>query len=107
MHWEVLLTRPQALVRRSGRFLVVDLLAPHRVLSTSVKNGGQVEHVRHLVNHQSCEGTRHDARSKVITDLGQPAYHDVVCAEIGVPGGEAVVMGTAANMNYASLACEQ
>ena len=29
---------------------------PHRVLSTSVRHGGQVDHLRHLLNHQSCEG---------------------------------------------------
>ena len=33
-------------LRRAGRFLVADLHGPHRVLSTSVRHGGQVEHVR-------------------------------------------------------------
>ena len=36
----------------------------------------------------------------VITDLGQEAYHDSVCEEIGLPPSETAVMGTAANMNY-------
>jgi hypothetical protein len=45
MHWEILFTQPSALMRRSGRFIVIDLQTPHRVLSTSVRNGGQSEHV--------------------------------------------------------------
>ena len=57
MHWELLLQQPSFDLRRSGRFLVADLKEPHQVLSTSVRHGGQVDHVRHLLNHQSCEGT--------------------------------------------------
>jgi adenosylcobinamide amidohydrolase len=36
-------------------------------------------------------------------DRGQEAYHDDVCAEIGIPSVSTAVMGTAANMNYASV----
>jgi adenosylcobinamide amidohydrolase len=107
MHWEVLFTSPVAVIRRSGRFVVADLQGPHRVLSTSVRNGGQADHLRYLVNHQSCEGSGHDARSKAILAMGQEAYHDEVCAEIGIPAAEAAVMGTAANMNYAAVVTER
>ncbi len=107
MHWVVLSSQPSAVVRRHGRYLVADLRTPHRVLSTSVVNGGQVEHVRHLVNHQSCEGTGHDERFRVITENGQEAYHDLVCREIELPAHEAAIMGTAANMNYAATVSEQ
>ena len=41
--------------RRLGRYVVVELLAPHRVLSTSAVGGGQRDDLRFLVNHQSCE----------------------------------------------------
>jgi hypothetical protein len=54
------------------------------VISTSVRNGGQTEHVRHLMNHQSCEGTGLDARARMIRERGHEAYHDAVCADIGV-----------------------
>lgn len=107
MHWVVLSSQPSAVVRRHGRYLVADLRTPHRVLSTSVVNGGQVEYVRHLVNHQSCEGTGHDERFRVITENGQEAYHDLVCREIELPAQEAAIMGTAANMNYAATVSEQ
>ena len=107
MHWEALSTRPSAGIRRSGRFLVADLLVPHRVLSTSVRNGGQTEHLRHLVNHQSCEGSGHDARSQFIKERGLDGYDSEVCAEIGVLPADTAVMGTAANMSYAAIVSER
>jgi len=103
MMWEELLRRPTFVLRRSGRFLVADLLEAHRVLSTSFRNGGQVDHVIQVVNHQSCEGTAHHERHKVVMDHGQDRYHDEVCAEIGIAPDTSAVMGTAANMNYASV----
>lgn len=105
--WETLLARPQVLVRRLGRYVVGDLADDHRVLSTSSLNGGQCDHVRHLVNHQSCEGAAHAARYNAIHDMGQETYHDLVCAELSLPAQRTAVMGTAANMNYAVVACEQ
>ena len=104
MSWEVLLNQETASLRRRGRFIVADLRVPHDVLSTSVRNGGFATHVRHLVNHQSCEGSGHDNRAAFLH--GQDAYHDLVCGEIGVPADRTAVMGTAANMNYAAVAAE-
>ena len=106
MHWEILLQQPSLEVRRSGRFVLADLHAPHAVLSTSVRNGGQVDHVRHLLNHQSCEGTAHVERHRVITQDGLDAYHGKVCAEVALPPECTAVMGTAANMNYVALMTE-
>jgi adenosylcobinamide amidohydrolase len=106
MHWEHLLRHPSFDLRRSGRFLVADLHEPHLVLSTSVRHGGQVGYVHHLMNHQSCEGTAHHARHSVIADAGMEAYHDQVCAEAGLPPDETAVMGTAANMNCVAVVTE-
>jgi adenosylcobinamide hydrolase len=105
--WETLASQPTATVRRHGRFVVADLSDAHRTITTSVKNGGQSDHVRHLVNHQSCEGAGHDARFQVITSRGQEAYHDTVCGEIGLDPSLTAVMGTAANMNYSAIAIEE
>ena len=107
MTWEVLARLPSAVIRRRGRFVVADLSGAHLTITTSVRNGGQAEHVRHLVNHQSCEGAGHDARFRFITDLGQEAYHDSVCEEVGLPPSETAVMGTAANMNYVAVTTEE
>jgi adenosylcobinamide amidohydrolase len=103
MNWEQLLRQPTFALRRSGRYLVVDLEGPHDVLTTSARNGGLASHLRWLVNHQSCEGSAHLERHKVVTDGGPVAYHDAVCAEIGIDGTDSAVMGTAANMNYAAV----
>ena len=89
------------IARRSGRFLLVELLAPHRVLSTSAKCGGEREDVAFLANHQSCEATGDAARYNRIAELGQTEYHRAVCAEMGTPADRTAVMGTAANMAYA------
>jgi adenosylcobinamide hydrolase len=105
--WEALLDRPHAVVRRRGRFIVMDLREAHRVISTSARNGGQLEHLRHLVNHQSCEGTGHHERYRTISEGGQDGYHDGVCAELGIAADDTAVMGTAANMNYAVIATEK
>src|SRR5579862_3679822 len=106
MDWERLLQQPSFELRRSGRFLVADLFGPHQVLSTSVRHGGQVDQVRHLLNHQSCEGAAHLDRHRVMIEDGLDAYHDRVCAEVALPPDQTAVMGTAANMNYVAVVTE-
>jgi adenosylcobinamide hydrolase len=100
---EELLVTPEYRMVRTGRFLITELLVPHRVLSTSSRNGGQTENLRYLINHQSCEGTDHRERHTHIAGMGQEGYHDAACQEIEIDGDQAAVMGTAANMNYAAV----
>jgi len=99
---EELLTTPEFCLRRTGRFLVAELLEPHRVLSTSVRNGGQTEHLRFLLNHQSCEGADHRERQTLMTETGLDGYHDRICKELEFDPHLVASMGTAANMNYAA-----
>src|SRR5689334_18467606 len=106
-NWEVLLSLPAARVRRRGRHVVADLLRPHDAITTSVRNGGFADHLRHLVNHQSCEGAGHDTRFHFIKDQGQESYHDFVCGEVGLPPEMTATMGTAANMNYIAVVAKQ
>jgi adenosylcobinamide amidohydrolase len=103
MNWETLSRSPHFVLRRGGRFLVAELLVPHQVLSTSACNGGQTTGVRFLLNHQSCEGSGHHERFRVITENGNEAYHERACGEAGVPSASTAMMGTAANMNYAAV----
>jgi adenosylcobinamide hydrolase len=100
---EELLVTPEYRLTRTGRFLITELLTPHRVLSTSVRNGGQTQNLRFLVNHQSCEGTDHRERHAQITGVGLDGYHDAACREIGLDPSQVAMMGTAANMNYAAV----
>jgi len=101
MNGEVLRVAPEYRLVRNGRFLVAELLVPHRVISTSAKNGGQREGLRYLVNHQSCEGTDHRERHAQIT--GGEVYHDALCREIEIDPAVSATMQTAANMNYAAV----
>ena len=101
MNGELLRVAPEFRLVRSGRFVVAELLVPHRVLSTSARNGGQREGLRFLVNHQSCEGTDHRERHAVI--MGNESYHDSACREIEIDPALAAMMQTAANMNYAAV----
>jgi adenosylcobinamide amidohydrolase len=107
MAWEVLARLPNALVRRHGRFIVVDLKDGHRVISTSAINGGEVEDLRYLVNHQCCEGKDHNDRFHILVAKGDDFYHETVCAEIGLPPAGTAMMSTAANMNYAAWAARR
>jgi adenosylcobinamide amidohydrolase len=104
--WELLLEFDQFSLRRGGRFVIADLRVPHRVLSTSVRHGGQVDHLRHLLNHQSCEGTAHLERHRLMVESGLDAYHDRACGEAMLPADVTAVMGTAANMNYLAVVQE-
>src|SRR5579871_6172387 len=98
---EVLRAAPEFRLVRNGRFVLAELLVPHRVLSTSARNGGQREGIRFLVNHQSCEGTDHRERHAQIT--GGEEYHNAACGEIGLDPATVAMMQTAANMNYAAV----
>ncbi|MES2939602.1 MAG: adenosylcobinamide amidohydrolase [Pseudomonadota bacterium] len=102
-HREILRARPGFTVYRAGRFLVAELAGPHRVLSTSVRNGGQSDRIGFLMNHQSCEANAHLERHDVMHANGLDTYHDVACAEAGLAPDAVALMGTAANMRYAGI----
>jgi adenosylcobinamide amidohydrolase len=99
--WQWLGTSEYAAFRH-GRYIVVELLTPHRVLTTSPWLGGLSETATHLVNHQSCEASGHLARCEEINKLGIDGYHDTVCSDLGLVSSTTAVMGTAANMIYAA-----
>ncbi len=101
--YAVLLDNPGFALDRRGRFLRARLKKPHLVLSTSHVNGGQAEHVRYLVNHQSCEGKGHQGRHDQLQGEGQAGYHRTACEEAGVSPENTALMGTAANMQYAAV----
>lgn len=102
-HREVLRESAACRIHRSGRFLVAELLQPHTVLSTSIRNGGRSQAVRYLLNHQSCEAAAHLERHDIIHGHGLESYHDLACREAGLDPAQVALMGTAANMNYASI----
>ncbi|MCW5965650.1 MAG: adenosylcobinamide amidohydrolase [Bryobacterales bacterium] len=100
---EVLLRQPGLCIERAGRYLLAILTEPHQVLSTCAVNGGLRANLRYLLNHQSCEGKDHQERHDLIKGIGLDGYHHQVCGDANIPGGSVAMMGTAANMNYASI----
>src|SRR6185312_7333923 len=56
MRTEELRVTPEFRLMRAGRFLIAELLVPHRALTTSC---GESELLEYIVNHQSCEGAGH------------------------------------------------
>src|SRR5687768_16455709 len=106
MTWETLLEQREFTLRRSGRYLVAELAVPHNVLATSLVHGGLTDHVRFLMNHQSCEGAGHHGLHQLIAEIGHAGYHDRICADASLPADATVTMGTAAYMNYAAAVTE-
>ncbi len=95
---ETLWASEQFSARRLGRYFLVDLRSPHRVLSTSAHRGGEQEGVQFLANHQSCEGRGDTERQELIAEMGLARYHRKVCAELGIDPDRTALMGTAASM---------
>jgi adenosylcobinamide amidohydrolase len=93
---------PDHLVQRHERYLVVFLKTGHRVLSTSPAQGGLVETVRYLVNHQSMEASNHNDRFEKIIALSAQQYHQSVADELKIDESLMAMMGTAASMNHVS-----
>ena len=85
---------------RNGRYFVVELKTPHRVLSTSAVTGGQSDAVKFLVNHQSMEAAGDMVRHDTIVRLSDEEYHAMVAGALGLPPAQMAMMGTAANINY-------
>src|SRR5437867_3743759 len=103
MSWQTLPRTPQFELRRGGRCLGAELLAPHEVPSRSAFFFQAEDGIRYLLNHQSCEGSGHHERFQLIVERGNEAYHARACADAGVPPDATAMMGTAANMNYAAV----
>lgn len=96
----LLLETPNFSATRQGRFLMVALKKPHRVVSTSGRTGGLNEQVTHLVNHQSMEARMHMERHNLIARMSEDEYHNLVAEELKLDPTRTAIMGTAANMNY-------
>ena len=87
---------------RGGRFLVAEMQAPHRVLSTSAHLGGQQDGLLFLANHQSCEARGDEPRLAAIMRKGPITYHRRTCGEAALDPDRTALMGTAANMACAA-----
>lgn len=93
-----------ARIARRGRHVHAVFKVPLQTISTCARNGGQRSDLTGVINHQSCEGARHDVQAAFILGLGPEGYQSHVCRELGVDDQTTAVMGTAAAMQYLGVA---
>lgn len=90
-------------IRREDKIIYTRFLVPHRVISTCRVAGGIRESVDYLYNHQACEPAGHHSAGTDAMSKNPDKYRAMVCKRYGLPADRCVTLGTAANMQYASL----
>ena len=95
-------------LHRDDKFVALRFLAPHRVISTSLHNGGVTGDLYLVYNHQSCEpvGPLSRAPSRAVRERFD-LYTAALLEWHGFGGLRAAQLGTAANMNKLVLAFEE
>jgi len=88
---------------REHRFLRVELLKPHWVMSTCSINGGLRQDLRHILNCQTCEGSALHPRAQTLHLMSREDQHTRNCDEAQLPTTLTAELSTAANMDYVAL----
>lgn len=94
-------------LHRHDKFVALRFRRPHRVISTGLDNGGIVDGLDLVYNHQGCEPagplSRHPSRAVIERpDL----YAAALLERYGLAGLRAAQLGTAANMNNLAVVLE-
>jgi adenosylcobinamide amidohydrolase len=90
-------------IKRKDKIIYASFLVPHRLISTCRVAGGIQESFEYLYNHQACEPTGHHRQSANTTTNSPLDYRTQVCEKYGLPPDRCATLGTAANMQYASI----
>ena len=98
-----LLSAENFTAEREHRFLKVQLLVPHRVLSSSAINGGEQLGISNLLNCQTCEGSALHPRTRDLHLQTREQLHAESCQASGLDPATTAMLGTAANMDYAAM----
>jgi adenosylcobinamide amidohydrolase len=88
-------------IHRKEKILYVNFLVQHRVISTCSVNGGLRDDLEGIANHQLCEPLGHDRNGLKVIAESPVDYSKSVFAKYGLSPEKRVLLGTAANMNYA------
>lgn len=99
----ILCETPAFTVAREHRFLQVHLQGPWRILSTCAVNGGERTDLSGILNCQTCEGSAHHPKAKSLHLLSRTQLHQECCQGAQMPAPQTALLGTAANMDYASV----
>ena len=90
-------------IERKDKIMYARFLVPHRVISTCRVAGGIQQSLEYLYNHQACEPTGHHQASAAAMTKAPRDYRTQICEKHGLPTEKCATLGTAANMQYASL----
>ncbi len=100
--YSLLKTAHQQLFQQ-GRFIGLQLLTKHRVLSSCSINGGLSDNLEFLVNHQSCDPIPSKQHSDYLNSLTAKQYHQQQCLQLAIPADTSVLLNTAVNINNHAL----
>ncbi len=89
-------------IHRNEKVIYVKFLVPHRVISTCRINGGIRDDLDVVFNHQACEPVGHTSESYDLAVRNPQAYFSMICDRHNFTG-KCASLGTAANMNCASI----
>jgi len=95
-------------LHRQDKFVALRFRSPHRLISNSLDNGGIVDGLDLVYNHQCCEPAGPLARhpSRVVLDHPD-LYAAALLERHGFGGLRAAQLGTAANMSNLAVAFEE
>jgi adenosylcobinamide amidohydrolase len=95
-------------LHRRDKFAALRFRLPHRVISTSLDNGGIVDDLDLVYNHQGCEAAGALSRHPSRAIIEHPELYGAALLERhGFGGLRAAQLGTAANMNDLAVALEE
>jgi len=90
-------------IHRKEKIIYVNFLVQHRVISTCGVNGGLRDDLEGIANHQLCEPLGHDRKGLKVISKSPVDYLKSVCEKYGLSPEKRALLGTAANMNYATV----
>lgn len=94
-------------LHRNDKFVALRFRTPHRVISTSLDNGGIADGLDLVYNHQSCEPAGPLSRHPPPAVIDHPdQYTAALLEKQGLGGLRAAQLGTAANMSNLAVALE-
>lgn len=94
-------------LHRDDKFVCLRFARPFRVLSTCPAQGGLVDGLDMVFNHQCCEPAKHQIHALMTVHRHAPAYQSLVMNLYGQSGAKGAGLGTAANMHNLAIAEER
>ncbi|GAX62601.1 hypothetical protein SCALIN_C35_0040 [Candidatus Scalindua japonica] len=94
-------------IHRKEKFIYINFLVQHRVISTCSVYGGLRDDLEGIANHQLCEPLGHDRKGLEIIAESPANYLTSVFKKYGLSPEKRALLGTAANMNYAAVESQE